>query len=106
MTSDPKINHEVIKKWKANTLPVASAELLKSESLSAPTCSAAIAKARRERLWECLETLSEWTAKRAGKEYNTDTTITMLARKVQETMDSVDKAGWRAAKEFKQNEES
>ena len=67
------------------------------------TCSAAIAKARRERLWECLQTLSEWTAKRAGKEYNTDTTITMLARKVQETMDSVDKAGWRAAKEFEQN---
>lgn len=72
-------------------------------SLAGDTCSAAIAKARRERLWECLQTLSEWTAKRAGKEYNTDTTITMLARKVQETMDSVDKAGWRAAKEFEQN---
>lgn len=72
--------------------------------LETETCSAAIAKARRETLWECLQTLSEWTAKRAGKEYNTDTTITMLARKVQETMDSVDKAGWRAAKEFEQNE--
>jgi hypothetical protein len=71
---------------------------------SAATCSAAIVKARRERLWECLQTLSEWTAKRAGKEYNTDTTITMLARKVQETIDSVDKAGWRAAKKFEPNQ--
>ena len=78
-------------------------EIMSKPKLDAATCSAAIAKARRERLWECLQTLSEWTAKRAGKEYNTDTTITMLARKVQETMDSVDKAGWRAAKEFEQN---
>ena len=64
----------------------------------------AIAKARRERLWECLETLSAWAAKRAGKEYNTTTTITMLYRKVQDIIDSVDKAGWQAIKQYEQNE--
>jgi len=64
----------------------------------------AIAKARRERLWECLETLSSWAANRAGKEYNTDTTLTMLARKVQDIMHSVDKAGWRASKQYEQNQ--
>lgn len=68
------------------------------------TCSAAIAKARREKLWECLGTIQAWASKRAACEYNTETTLTMLARKVQETMDSVDKAGWIAAKEFEQNE--
>jgi len=64
----------------------------------------AIAKARRERLWECLETLSSWAASRACKEYNTDTTLTMLARKVQDIMHSVDKAGWRASKQYEQSE--
>ena len=67
------------------------------------TCSAAIAKARREKLWECLGTIQAWVSKRALWEHNTETTLTMLARKVQETIDSVDKAGWRAAKEFEQN---
>jgi len=64
----------------------------------------AIANARRERLWECLETLSSWAASRAGKEYNTDTTLTMLARKVQDIMHSVDKAGWRASKQYEHNQ--
>ena len=63
----------------------------------------AIAQARRERLWEGLTTLSEWAAKRAGREYNTDTTITMLSRKVQDIIDSVDKAGWQASKQYEQN---
>jgi len=73
---------------------------------AASICSAddALAKARRERLWECLETLSAWCARRAGKEYNTDTTITMLAKKVQDIMHSVDKAGWRASKQYEQSE--
>ena len=64
----------------------------------------AIAQARRERLWEGLTTLSEWAANRAGKEYNTDTTLTMLARKVQDIMHSVDKAGWRASKQYEHNQ--
>ena len=71
--------------------------------LDAATCSAAITKARREKLWECLGTIQAWASKRATCEHNTETTLTMLARKVQETIDSVDKAGWRAAKEFEQN---
>lgn len=76
-----------------------------AEALAASTCSTdrAIAQARRERLWECLATLSEWAARRAGKEYNTDTTITMLARKVQDIIHSVDKAGWKASKQYEQN---
>lgn len=68
------------------------------------TCSAAMEEARRQRLNEALGTLATWADQRERGDFNTETTLTMLARKVQETIDSVDKAGWRAAKEFEQNQ--
>jgi len=76
--------------------------------LAASTCFSdhAVAKARRERLRECLETLSVWCERRAGKKYNTDTTITMLSRKVQDIMDSVAKAGRRGLDEYNQQKNS
>lgn len=72
--------------------------------LDAATCSAAIAKARREKLWECLGTIQAWASKRAACEHNTETTLTMLAQKVEEARESVAKAGQKAYAEYKQND--
>ena len=58
--------------------------------------------ARRNRLNECLHTLSAWADKRTLCEHNPDTTLEMLQRKVQEVVHSVEKAGWNAIPEHKQ----
>jgi hypothetical protein len=60
--------------------------------------------ARRNRLNEGLHTLSQWCAKRAEGEYDDDTTMTMLLKKVNELPHQINQAGWMALDEFnKQN---
>jgi hypothetical protein len=58
--------------------------------------------ARRDRLNECLRTLSSWVDKQTLVEHNPDTTLEILQRKVQEVVHSVEKAGWNALPEHKQ----
>lgn len=54
-------------------------------------------EARRQALNDSLRTLAAWAAKRAELNVNTETTLTMLKRKVAEIDDRVTRAGRRAA---------
>jgi hypothetical protein len=63
--------------------------------------------ARHARLIEALHNLSHWCAKRAEGEYDDDTTMTMLLKKVNELPHQINRAGWMALDEFnKQNNET
>ena len=55
--------------------------------------------ARRNKLNECLQTLSSWVDKQTPVEHSPDETLEMLQRKVQEVVHSVEKAGWNAIPE-------
>ena len=69
---------------------------MSEENLNTISCTAAMEIARKHRLNEALITLAEWVAKRERGEFNTDTTLTMLAKKVVEIEHSVRNAGCRA----------
>jgi len=50
--------------------------------------------ARKERLNRGLLTLASWARSRAMGDYDSETTLNMLDRKVVELRSAVDKAGW------------
>ena len=52
--------------------------------------------ARMEELNRRLRVLSEWALNRTTGGHDTETTITMLRRRVEEIEDGVNRAGWRA----------
>jgi hypothetical protein len=60
-----------------------------------------ISEARRTRLKQALVALAKWASARAEGDHDTETTITMLKRRASEIQDQVDRAGWAASTEFK-----
>jgi ATP-dependent protease HslVU (ClpYQ) peptidase subunit len=56
-----------------------------------------ISDARRFRLKQSLLALANWAEARAGGNHNTETTMTMLERRLSEIRDQVDRAGWAAS---------
>jgi hypothetical protein len=59
--------------------------------------SESISDARRFRLKQALLALANWSEARAGGNHNTETTMTMLERRVSEIRSQVDGAGWAAS---------
>ena len=55
-----------------------------------------IADAQRKRLNHGLKTLASWCGSRAMLDHDTETTLTMLERKITELRGKVMKAGWAA----------
>ena len=60
----------------------------------------AITKARRTALDKELKSLGEWCLERGLNEHDTDTTITMLNRKIAMLKNAVNSAGWKEAEKF------
>ena len=61
-----------------------------------------IADAHRERLNHGLRTLASWCQSRAMLDHDTETTLTMLERKVGELRGKMMKAGWDALDKHQQ----
>lgn len=58
----------------------------------------AIDRARKDELNRRLLVLALWSATRAHGEFDTETTLTMLKKKVIDLEDGMKRAGWSAAK--------
>jgi len=58
----------------------------------------AIDRARKDELNRRLLVLASWSATRAHGEFDTETTLTMLKKKVIDLEDGMKRAGWSAAK--------
>ena len=56
-----------------------------------------INEARKLRLRQALKALANWAEARSDGNHNTETTLTMLERRVSEIKDQVDRAGWVAS---------
>lgn len=59
-------------------------------------------KARKARLNQGLLTLASWAQSRATGEHDEGTTLTMLARKVGDLNQAVQKAGWHAVEQHEE----
>lgn len=76
-----------------------------SEALTPTTGSesAVLAAARAAELERRLKTLATWATARAMGNHDTETTLTMLEKRVGEIAHGVNRAGWRALDEYHAN---
>lgn len=75
----------------------ADAEQPADEGSNAPNCSASSVKVARNRnLSDRLASLSEWCKSRSEGIHDTETTLTMLKKKVADIEHRVNQAGWNA----------